>query len=260
MGDNVALRCSPSHLEIDTSAPARSRNRILEALSDEDRTRLGPRLEDVKLARGTSLSEADEPISHVYFPERGVASILALGSDGERVDTTIVGRDGMIGLPVFLGTSRVTTSAMVQIDMEGQRMRADDLRTELERGGTLVNLLQRYTQMVIVELAQLILCNRLHSLEQRAARWLLQIDERVDIGTPFGVTQEFLAEMIGANRPPVTEVVSSLRDRGLIEYARGSARVIDQQGLELVACECYGIIRDEQDRLLSTGTPRSPQG
>lgn len=233
--------------------PIRSKNRILEALTEEEWTRLAPQLEDVRLGRGTRLSEADEPITNVYFPERGVASILALGSGGERVDTTIVGRDGMVGLPVFLGTSRVTTSAMVQIDMEGQRMSAEDFRTELARGGTLVSILQRYTQMVIVELAQLILCNRLHSLEQRAARWLLQIDERVAAGTSFGVTQEFLAEMIGAKRPPLTEVISSLRDRGLIEYSRGTARVSDQEGLEAVACECYSIIRSELDRLLSTG-------
>lgn len=235
--------------------PTRSTNRILRALTDEEWARLAPQLEDVRLRRGTRLSEADEPIANVYFPERGVASILALGSDGERVDTTIVGRDGMVGLAVFLGTSRVTTSAMVQIDMEGQRLSAESLRAELALGGSLNAILQRYTQMVIVELAQLILCNRLHSLEQRAARWLLQIDERVVVGTSFGVTQEFLAEMIGAKRPPVTEVVSSLRDRGLIEYTRGSARVSDQEGLERVACECYSIIRNELDRLLSTSTP-----
>ena len=110
--------------------------------------------------------------------------------------------------------------------------------------------------MVIVELAQLILCNRLHSLEQRAARWLLQIDERVAVETSFGVAQEFLAEMIGAKRPPVTEVISALRDRGLIEYSRGAARVSDQEGLERVACECYSIIRGELDRLLSTSPGR----
>lgn len=235
-----------------TVGPARSRNRMLQALSATEWVRIAPLLEDVDLTRGTILSEADEPIEHVYFPERGVASIIAIGSAGEQMDTTIVGRDGMVGLPVFLGTSRVTTSAMVQIDMQGQRMSASDLRAELARGGSLVSLLQRYTQMVIVELAQLILCNRMHSLEQRAARWLLQIDERVDFGTSFGVTQEFLAEMIGANRPPLTDVVSSLRDRRLIEYSRGLARVSDPAGLERVACECYGIIRSELDRLLAT--------
>lgn len=243
-----------------TRGPVRSTNRILEGLTDAEWARLSPRLDHVDLPRGTPLSDADEPIRHVYFPERGVASILALGPRGERVDTTIVGRDGMVGLPVFLGISRTTTSAMVQVDMKGQRLCSEDLRAEICLGGTLVDLLQRYTQMVIVELAQLILCNRMHSLEQRAARWLLQVGGRIDIGAAFAVTQEFLAEMIGAQRPPVTEVICSLRERGLIEYARGSARVVDHEGLERVACECYGIIRDEHDRLLSTSAMRSGSG
>lgn len=233
-------------------AGARSENRILRALTDDEWARTWPLLETVRLPRGAPLSDADEPIGHVYFPERGVASILALGSDGERVDTTIVGRDGMVGLSVFLGTNQVPTSAVVQIDMVGRRMRSEDLRAELARRGPLERVLKRYTQMVIVELAQLVLCNRLHSLEQRVARWLLQMDERLEDGTSFGVTQEFLAEMIGAQRPPVTEVITALRDRRLIEFARSSARVCDPEGLEAVACECYRVIRRELDRLLST--------
>jgi CRP-like cAMP-binding protein len=249
---NGGMMQARDHQDATTGGATRSENRILRALSDDEWARTWPLLETVRLPRGTPLSDADEPISHVYFPERGVASILAVGSEGERVDTTIVGRDGMVGLPVLLGTSQVPTCAMVQIDMEGRRMRAEDLRAELDRRGPLERVLMRYTQMVIVELAQLVLCNRLHSLEQRAARWLLQMDERIDGGTSFGVTQEFLAEMIGAQRPPVTEAVNALRDRGLIEYARGSARVSDPAGLEAVACECYRVIRRELDRLLST--------
>jgi CRP-like cAMP-binding protein len=142
--------------------------------------------------------------------------------------------------------------------MEALRLPSEKLREELERDGVLLGLLQRYTQMVLVQMAQLILCNRAHSLEQRTARWLLQINIRVD-DPPFDVTQEFLAEMLGVNRPPVTETMKAFREAGLLTYTRGSVSVDDPDGLERRACECYRTIEDEIDRLLAAG-PRFEMG
>lgn len=244
----------PVQVAVDTgdAPPVRPPNRILLGLPASEFVRLAPRLERVVLPQNTVLQPADEEIEHVYFPIRGVASLLVSGTEGEQVDTAIVGNEGMVGLPVFLGTGRMPVEAAVQVSMEAQRLSAVDLRAELQRGGLLVNLLQRYTQMVLVELAQLILCNRAHSLERRAARWILQINERLAAGAPLAVTQDFLANMLGANRPKVTAVLQSLRGAGLVSYTRGSLYVEDAAALEANACECYRTIRDELDRLLST--------
>jgi CRP-like cAMP-binding protein len=197
------------------------RNVLLDLLPPAEFERLVDDLEWVSLPRGTDLEVPNQEIEHVYFPTSGIASIVALGENGESVDTTMVGREGMTGLAVFLGTGQMPIRTMVQLPLEGFRMRSDVLRAELERGGVLVALLHRYTQVVMVSMAQLILCNRAHRLDQRAARWLLQVDERVD-EAPFEVTQEFLAEMIGTQRPSVSLAVRQFKDDGLISYTRGS--------------------------------------
>ena len=230
----------------------RPANRILLGLPPLDFARLAPQLERVVLPQSTVLQPPGEEIEHVYFPVRGAASWMVSGAEGEQVDTAIVGNEGMVGLPVFLGTGRMPVEAVVQVSMEAQRLSAADLRAELQLGGQLVNLLQRYTQMVLVELAQLILCNRAHSLERRAARWILQINERLAVGAPLAVTQDFLAAMLGANRPKVTTALQTLRSAGLISYTRGHLHVEDAAALEAKACACYRTIRDELDRLLST--------
>jgi CRP-like cAMP-binding protein len=226
-------------------------NTILRALPDEEFERLAGSLEPVSLPRDTVLEDPDSPIHSVYFPVAGVASMLALGTNGETVDTTMVGREGMTGLAVFLGTGQMPVRTMVQVHLSAYRLPAPVLRTELERGGRLVNLLQRYTQVVMVSMAQLILCNRVHRLDQRAARWLLQVDERVD-EAPFDVTQEFLAEMIGTQRPSVSLAVSQFKDAGLLKYSRGRIIIIDRDGLLERACGCITVMHDEERRLRET--------
>jgi CRP-like cAMP-binding protein len=226
-------------------------NTILKALTEQEFRRLEPELEAVSLPRDVVLEEAGSPIEHVYFPVAGVASMLALGTNGESVDTTMVGREGMTGLAVFLGTGEMPVRTMVQVPLAGYRLPADALRAELERGGRLVNLLQRYTQVVMVSMAQLILCNRVHRLDQRAARWLLQVDERVD-AAPFDVTQEFLADMIGTQRPSVSLAVSQFKDAGLITYSRGRIIISNREGLLERACMCISVMHDEERRLRDT--------
>jgi CRP-like cAMP-binding protein len=223
-------------------------NRLLRGLSDAELGRMLPALEPVQLARPTELEGANQVIRHVYFPVTGVASIVAIDESGESVDTAMIGREGMTGLAVFLGTSQSPVRTIVQIPMAGLRMESEALRDELARGGALVRLLQRHTQLVMVTMAQLILCNRIHRLDQRAARWLLQVDDRVD-GAPFNVTQEFLAQMIGVQRPALSVAMRQFKDAGLVRYARGQISIADRYGLLAKSCDCSNVIATEARRL-----------
>ncbi len=200
------------------------------------------------------LDRPNEEIEYVYFPTYGIASIIALGEEGEAVDTTLVGREGMTGLAVFLGSRQMPVATAVQLPLRGVRLRSDALRTELAHDGAIVDRLRRYTQVVMVSLVQLTLCNRAHRLDQRAARWLLQVDERVD-EAPFEVTQEFLAAMIGVQRPSVSLAARQFKDAGLINYSRGRITILDREGLLGRSCGCIRIMRDEEWRLRETPQP-----
>ena len=223
-------------------------NRLLRGLSDAELQRIRPALEPVHLPRPTELEGANEEVRFVYFPTTGVASIVAVDESGESVDTAMIGKEGMTGLSVFLGTRQSPVRTIVQIPMTGMRMEAGALREELARGGRLVTLLQRHTQVVMVTMAQLILCNRSHRLDQRAARWLLQIDDRVE-EAPFRVTQEFLAQMIGVQRPALSVAMRQFKDAGLVRYARGQITIADRTGLLARSCGCINIITAEARRL-----------
>jgi CRP-like cAMP-binding protein len=236
-------------LQDQTAGP--TANTILGALSEEEFGRMSPELVPVSLERGSVLEEPNAAIEDVYFPVAGVISMVALGLDGESVDTTMVGREGMTGLAVFLGTGQMPVRTIVQVPMAGYRLPAAALRANLERGGRLVNLLLRYTQVVMVSMAQLILCNRVHRLDQRAARWLLQVDERVDEAR-FEVTQEFLAQMIGTQRPSISLAVSQFRDDGLVSYSRGKIVITDRKGLLKRSCVCIEVMHAEEARLRET--------
>lgn len=235
------------------------RNVLLASLPAAEFDRLAGDLEPVSLPRGTDLEEPNREIGHVYFPTSGIASIVALGENGESVDTTMVGREGMTGLAVFLGTGQMPVRTMVQLPLHGFRLTSEVLRAELERGETLVALLHRYTQVVMVSMAQLILCNRAHRLDQRAARWLLQVDERVD-EAPFEVTQEFLAEMIGTQRPSLSVAIRQFKDAGLIRHSRGQITIADRAGLLQRACSCITVMHAEEDRLRDTGERHATTG
>jgi CRP-like cAMP-binding protein len=223
-------------------------NRLLCGLSDAELERIRPAFEPVHLPRPTELEGANEDIRFVYFPTNGVASIVAIDEGGESVDTAMIGKEGMTGLAVFLGTGQSPVRTIVQVPLTALRMESRALREELAHGGMLVTLLQRHTQVVMITMAQLILCNRIHRLDQRAARWLLQVDERVD-EAPFRVTQEFLAQMIGVQRPALSVVMRQFKDAGLVRYARGQITIADRDGLLTRSCACINIITSEARRL-----------
>ncbi len=233
------------------------RNYLLGTLPATELDRIAPSLEPVTLPRPTELEGANENVEFVYFPTSGVASIMSIDEGGETVDTAMIGREGMTGLSVFLGTGRSPMRTIVQVPLTGFRLRAQVLRDEIHRNGRLVALLQRHTQVVMVTMAQLILCNRIHRLDQRAARWLLQADERVE-GKPFGVTQDFLAQMIGVQRPALSLAMRQFKDAGLVAYSRGQISIADRAGLLARSCGCITVIAAESDRLRAMLEPRRP--
>jgi CRP-like cAMP-binding protein len=169
--------------------------------------------------------------------------------DGTVVELATVGNEGMVGLPVFLGGDTMPLKAFVQIPGDAMRMKADVFKDSVNQGSPLHGLLQRYTQALFNQVAQSTACNRVHSIEERCCRWLLMTRDRVE-SDGFPLTQEFLSQMLGVRRPSVSVVAAILQKAGLIRYSRGRITILDREGLEAAACECYAIIKQEFDRLL----------
>jgi CRP-like cAMP-binding protein len=226
-----------------------SANRLLAALPRAEFLRLLPYLEPVSLAQGQRLYVAHTPIPYVWFIEHGVVSLIRAMQDGTLIEITVIGHEGMVGLPVFLGSESTPSQALVQIPAAGLRMLTTVFRREVRAGTPLHDLLHRYTQTLINQMAQGMVCNRMHSIAQRCARWLLLTHDRAD-SDQFPLTQQFLAQMLGVRRASVTTVASKLQKAGLIRYSRGIITILDRVGLEAAACECYRIVEAEYDRLL----------
>ena len=191
----------------------------------------------------------DEPITHAYFPIDAVGSLLTLLGAGDTVEAGLVGREGVIGLPLFLGAERTHGRAVCQVAGDAWRLPAAAFREESGRDGPLRSQLLRYTQALLQQVSQSSGCNRAHPNEERCARWLLMIHDRVP-GATFPLTQEVIAVMLGIRRPSVTVVMGALQQAGLLTYHRGALTILDRAGLEAAACECYRRVRDEYGRLL----------
>jgi len=230
--------------------PAPTTNRILNALPPEEYEHLSPRLERISLPLRQVLYHPDQPITHVYFPESGTVSVVSVFEDGRNVEVGMVGNEGMFGLNVFMGSVSTPLEAVVQLPGEGLRMRADVLREEFKRCGPLQDLLLRYTQAFIMQVAQNAACNRAHHIEGQIIKWLLMCQDRAH-SQELELTQEFIATMLGVRRPGVTETAGLLRDRGLIDYVRGHITIANREGLEALTCECYQLVTKEFARLLS---------
>jgi CRP-like cAMP-binding protein len=223
-------------------------NRLLAALASEEADRLSPWLEPVLLEFGTTLREAGEPFSHVYFVDSGMVSLVAGDPGRKQVEVGTIGREGLLGLPALLGAGSMPFRAIVQLAGHARRIPAGELAALCDEAPDLRRLVRLFTHAHQAHAAQNVACNALHSVEQRAARWLLLTYERM--GPGFALTQEFLAEMLGVRRPTVSTVASALQAHGLIRYVRGTVTVRDGAGLEAVACRCYRIIHDEFERVL----------
>ena len=225
------------------------RNQILAALPAAELELLVPQLERVPLARRMVAYDPLRPISCVYFVESGVISIVSIMRDRSAIETATIGCEGIIGLPVYLGVDAVPEQAFVQVPGEALRIPSQQFRTLAPRMPVLQQKLDRYAVCVFTLAAQCSGCNRAHTMEQRCARWLLMVHDRMP-GDEFELTQDFLSQMLGVRRATVSETASELQEAGLISYSRGRIVIVDRPGLERVVCECYGIIRSTFARIL----------
>jgi CRP-like cAMP-binding protein len=224
-------------------------NNLLRQLSSAEFAKVAPWLQQVSLEFKESLYEFDRPLTHVYFVTSGVVSLVTDMHDGSGVvETGTVGREGLVGIPAFLGAERAPGRAFVQVSGTALRMESGQLRAAAARSNPLRELLLLYTNALISMVAQSAACTRNHPIEERMARWLLMTHDRVD-EDEFPLTQEFLGLMVGARRPSVNVAGRSLQAAGLIRYTRGRITVLDRRGLEAASCECYRMVRKQMLRV-----------
>jgi CRP-like cAMP-binding protein len=223
-------------------------NRILNALSREEYARLAPHIEFLNTCRGQILYRINQTIDYVYFPDKSMISLISQMADGGSMEVGIVGFEGMAGLPFVLGVEESPHEMIVQINNGAARMPAAVLREEFKRGGTLQDMLLRYTQSLLLLTSQVAACNHAHSVEERLARWLLMCHDRC-LCEDLSLTHEFLAMMLGVRRAGVTTAALALQADGFIHYTRGHIQVVNRQGLEDYACECYRLLKAEFDRV-----------
>ena len=224
-------------------------NHLLAALPEAEWQRWAPHLEPVDLPLGRVLYESGVTLGHVYFPTTAIVSLLYVMEDGASAEIAVVGKEGLVGVSLFMGGESTPSRAVVQSAGKGFRLSAAVLKDEFSRSGVVLHLLLRYTQALITQMAQTAVCNRHHSLDQQLCRWLLLSLDRLE-GNELVMTQELIANMLGVRREGVTEAALSLQKAGLIRYARGHISVLDRQGLEQRTCECYAVVKREYDRLL----------
>ena len=231
------------------SCPSPEQNSLLTALPEPVRERLLPHLEPVQMPLGDVLYESGSQLQYVYFPTTSIVSLLYVMEDGASAEIAVVGREGLLGIALFMGGESTPSRAIVQSAGLGFRLKAQVLKEEFNRAGPLMHLLLRYTQALITQMSQTAVCNRHHSVHQQLCRWLLMSLDRLP-SNKLIMTQELIANMLGVRREGVTEAAGKLQNAGLILYSRGHITVLDRPGLEAEACECYQVVKKEFDRLL----------
>ena len=224
------------------------RNRLLSGLPAEEFKRIRPHVERVQLEQRDLVFDPEVPITHVYFPETAIISLVSKMKSGGVVEVGTAGCEGMAGLPVFLAGDTSSIQAFAQIPGMAVRMKTEAFVRLAGPPGAFHRMLLRYTQAFLTQVAQTAACNGAHLVEERCARWLLMTHDRA--GDDFPLTHEFLAFMLGVRRAGVTVAMRALQDRHLVQYSRGKVRIIDREGLEAMSCECYQVVRAHFERLL----------
>ena len=224
-------------------------NRLLAALPSDEYARLLPNLEQVSMPLGGVLYESGIQMRHVYFPTTSIVSLLCTMENGASAEIAIVGNEGIVGVSLFMGGETTPSRAVIQSAGYAYRLRGPLLKEEFYRAGPMQQLLLRYTQALLTQMAQTAVCNRHHSLDQQFCRWLLLSLDRLPDNN-IAMTQELIANMLGVRREGVTEAAGNVQRAGLIKYRRGRITVIDRPGLEARVCECYEVVKKEFDRLL----------
>lgn len=224
-------------------------NRFLSALPADDKALLAPHLSPVELEKGRLLYDPGDLIDQVYFPADCVISLMTLMENGAAIESATIGREGALGLMAAAGPRQSLSRAVVQAPGGAFRMAAQSLNEAWNRSASLRDMVDRHNEALFGHAIQSAACNALHPVEARFCRWLLSYQDRIDTNT-IGLTQEFLADMLGVQRTTVTAVARTLQDKGLIRYRRGVVDILDREGLKGLACECYGTVRRGYERLL----------
>jgi CRP-like cAMP-binding protein len=225
-----------------TTAGHRVGNKILLSISDEEYALIIPHLEFVNMPQHLSLYEPGQTLEFVHFPNTGMVSLVIATEDGRTVEVGEVGREGFAGIQATVGINRNQVREIVQISGDGFRVRIGGLQSVLQSAPELQRILTRYAVVQGMQFAQTAACNRLHNIEQRLARWLLITQDRVDSPT-LAITHDFLATMLGTDRPTVSLAAGILQDKQIIAYPRGAVQILSRTKLEDCACECYEVIR-----------------
>jgi CRP-like cAMP-binding protein len=228
-------------------------NQLLAALPAEELEHLCPLLEPVELGLGEVLYESGKRQGHVYFPTDSIVSLVYVMENGASAEVAIAGHEGLVGVSLFMGGDTTPSRALVQSAGSGLRIKGSLLRKEFDRGVALRQLLLRYTQALLTQMAQTAVCNRHHTVDQQLCRWLLMSIDRLP-SNQLVMTQELIANMLGVRREGVTEAAGKLQIAGVIHYHRGRIEVTDRPKLERMACECYEVVRKEYARLLPWAT------
>ena len=231
-------------------------NRLLMAMPRATQQHLAARMSIVTPKLRDVLVQAGEVMPYIYFPLGGIMSILAVTDDGDAVEISTVGSEGMVGVPVFLGSTTSPSRAVQQAVGAAWRMTAKDFLKEVDRDKALSTIVRRYTHTFFVQVSQSAACNRLHEANERMSRWLLMCHDRVG-ADEFPITHEFLAQMLGVRRATVTVIAGMLQKAGIVRYSRGIVSIVDREKLEEASCECYRIINAEYDRLFHTNGNRA---
>lgn len=242
---------------LSTSMTEPRRNGLLAAMPELDLARWKSYLEPVELRAGQVLFDAGARVTHLYFPTSAILVLLNTMADGGSAESSVVGRDGLAGVSLLMGGESSTDATQVICGGSALRIRAAFAMSEFNRGGPILHLFLRYTQALITQMSQTVVCNRHHSVEQQLCRWLLTILD-CSLGHEITMTHETIANMLGVRREGITEAAGRLAAQGHIRYRRGHISVINREGLERRSCECYGVVRKEYQRLVpqSMSQPR----
>ncbi|WPF89617.1 Crp/Fnr family transcriptional regulator [Cyanobacterium aponinum AL20118] len=228
-----------------------SENQLLNNLPLSEYQRLLPHLQEVMLVSGSVLHEPYDAINYAYFPVSAMISLVSIMEDGSTTEIGLIGNEGMIGVPIFLGGEYTISRAIVQMAGSSFKLRADILKQEFDRGGIFQKILLLHTQARLTQIAQSAACNRQHKIEARLARWLLSVYDCV-LKDELDLTQEFISNMLGVRRAGVTIAAHALQDAGIIRYNRGKIVILDHKKLEEASCECYRVVQNEFIRLLGS--------
>ena len=226
------------------------RNRILAALPDEEYGRIAPHLSPVAFEKDQVIYRSEDPIEFVYLPESGLISLLSTTETHATIEVAMLGKEGVVGLPVVLKNRIIPYEVMVRFRTEALRIKAEIFQEEFDKGQVLHEFVLRYLNVMLTQISQSSICNRFHTIEATLSRWLLTVQDQTDSNT-LQLTQKVISEALGVPRTGVTVAAGTLQNAGAIRYSRGKIAILDRVLLESRSCECYRIIRDELDQFLT---------